>query len=145
VINRQEYKEALKGLDKKTRVCIKYLEGLTEEKFKLALKVKHPQLPQAPKVNLSKIESTLDSLQKQINGLKPKVADAHGHTQKHHDNELFLKNLIKKAEQVLGEVSQLFDELYESGFFRKEGIRRKIRDEGLIEKRRERNAPDKGS
>jgi len=135
--NRHEYKEALGRLDKDTRVCIKYLEGLIDEKFSLALKVRQPPTPPTPKVDFSRLESKDDSLQKQIDGLRPKVEAAYSFTKEYDNAEIFLKGLIKKADVVLGEVRSLFDELYASGFFKKEGTRRKIRDEGLIEKRRE--------
>lgn len=133
--NRTRYKEALGQLDKDTRVCIKYLEGLIDEKFKLALKVKQPPTPPTPKVDFSKIEATLDSLQKQIDGLKKKADAAQSLVQSHDKDEKFLKNLVKKADVVLGEVRSLFDELYASGFF-KEGQRRRLRDAGLIKRER---------
>lgn len=125
---KQDYDVALGQLEKPTRVCILYLEKLIDEKFNIALRF---QQPVPPRVDLSKIESTLDSLQKQINGMRNKVDAVHSHTQKHHETEIFLKGLVKKADQVLGEVRLLFDELYKSGFF-KEGQKRRIRDEGLI-------------
>lgn len=118
-------------MDKNTRKCFLHLEGLMIEKFKLALNIKQPQ---PPKVDLSRLESKADSLQKQINGLRSKVDIAYNHTKKHHENEIFLKNMIIKADQVLGEVRLLFDELYASGFF-KEGQKRRIRDEGLIKRK----------
>jgi len=134
--SKQEYKQALKGLDKNTRVCIKYLEGLTEERFKLALKAKQLQQPQAPKVDFSKIESTLDSLQKQIDGLRPKVDTAYSFTQEHGDQEKYLKKLTKDAEEVLNGMIDHFKELYDSGYYR-EGMKRKFRDEGLIRSKAE--------
>jgi len=134
--NRSEYKEALSAVDRNLRLCLLYLEGQIDEKFKLALKIKQLPPPPTPKIDFSKLEAKDDSLQKQINGLRPKVDAAHSHTQKHHENEIFLKNLVKKADQVLGEVRSLFDELYKSGFF-KEGQKRRIRDEGLIKRKKE--------
>ncbi|MBA7683148.1 hypothetical protein ES703_91506 [subsurface metagenome] len=130
--NRMEYKEALSEVDRDIRLCLLYLERLIDEKFSLALKVKQPPTPPTPKVDFSPIESKLDSLQKQIDGLRRKVDVAHTHTQKHHENEIFLKNLAKKADQVLGKVKSLYEELYASGFFKKEGTRRKIREAGLM-------------
>ena len=130
--NRMEYKEALSEVDRDIRLCLLYLERLIDEKFSLALKVKQPSTPPTPKVDFSPIEFKLDSLQKQIDGLRRKVDVAHTHTQKHHENEIFLKNLAKKADQVLGEVKSLYEELYASGFFKKEGTRRKIREAGLM-------------
>lgn len=132
--NRSEYKEALGRLDKDTRVCIKYLERLIDDKFNAA--ISSQQTP--PRVNLSKIESTLDSLQKQIDGLRPKVDAAYGLAQEHDEQEKYLKNLTRKAEEVFDGVKQHFEELYDSGYY-KEGTRRKIRDEGLIENRNERS------
>lgn len=127
--NRSEYKEALGRLDKDTRVCIKYLERLINDKFNAVLGAQQP----APRVDLSKIESTLDSLQKQIDGLRPKVDAAHSFVQEHDDQEKYLKKLTKNAETILGEMKQHFEDLYKSGYY-SEGTRRKIRDEGLIEK-----------
>ena len=57
---------------------------------------------------------------------------AHTHVQKHDEDKIFLKTLTKKADVVLGDVKSLFDELYASGFF-KEGQKRRIRDEGLMD------------
>jgi len=126
--SRSEYKEALGRLDKDTRVCIKYLERLINDKFNAALGAQQPP----PRVNLSKIESTLDSLQKQVDGLRPKVDAAHDLVKEHEDQEKYLKKLTKNAEEVLDGVKQHFEELYKSGYFN-EGTRRKIRDEGLID------------
>jgi len=126
------YKEALGQLDKDTRVCIKYLERLINEKFNAVLGAQQPP----PRVNLSKIESTLDSLQKQVDGLRPKVEEAYSLVQDHEEQEKYLKGLTKKAEEALAGIKQHFEELYDSGYY-SEGNRRKIRDEGLIENRRE--------
>jgi len=126
--NRSEYKEALGRLDKDTRVCIKYLERLINDKFNAVLGAQQPP----PRVNLSKIESTLDSLQKQIDGLRPKVDAAHSLVQEHDEQEKYLKNLTKKAEEVFDGIKQHFEDLYKSGYY-SEGTRRKIRDEGLID------------
>lgn len=132
-MNRPEYKEALKQLDKNIRVCIKYLEGLIEKKFRVAIKVKQPLTPKAPKVDLSRIESKFDSLQKQINGLRSKVDIAHDHIEKHHEQEIFLKRMATRTEEVLSQITMLFEELYDSGYY-SEGTRRKIRDAGLIKR-----------
>ena len=35
MVNRSDYKDALGRVDRDIRICIKYLEGLMEEKFKL--------------------------------------------------------------------------------------------------------------
>jgi len=132
--NRSEYKEALGRLDRDIRVCIKYLERLINDKFNAAISIQQPP----PRVNLSKIESTLDSLQKQIDGLRPKVDAAHSLVQEHDDQEKYLKNMTKKAEEILDGVKQHFEDLYKSGYY-SEGTRRKIRDEGLIENLNERS------
>jgi len=129
VTNRSEYKETLGRLDKDTRICIKYLEKLVNDKFNVALGAQQPP----PRVNLSKIESNLDSLQKQIDGLRPKVGAAYSFVQEHDEQEKYLKRLTKNAEEVLDGVKQHFEELYDSGYY-SEGTRRKIRDEGLIRK-----------
>jgi len=125
--NRQDYKEALGRLDKNTRVCVKYLEKLIDDKFNAALRIQQP----SPRVDLSKIESSLDSLQKQIGRLRPKVDAAYSLVQEHDDQEKYLKELTKKAEEILDGVKQHFKRLYDSGYY-SEGTRRKIRDEGLI-------------
>ena len=130
--NRSEYKEALGRLDRDIRVCIKYLERLINDKFNAAISIQ--QSP--PRVNLSKIESTLDSLQKQIDGLRPKVDAAHSLVQEHDDQEKYLKKMTKKAEEILEGVQRHFEDLYKSGYY-SEGTRRKIRDEGLIKKLKE--------
>ena len=127
-MNRTEYKNVLNRLDKDARRCILYLEGLIEDKFKLALKVKQPQ---APKVDFSKLESKDDSLQKQINGLREKIDVAYSHAKNHDNDIIFSKTLIKKMNGVLDMVTELFQGLYDSGYF-KEGKRREIRDLGLI-------------
>jgi len=132
VTNRSEYKEALGRLDRDTRVCIKYLERLINDKFNEALRTQQPP----PKVNLSKIESNLDSLQKQIDGLRPKVDAAHSLVQEHDEQEKYLKDMTKKAEEILEGLQQHFEELYKSGYY-SEGTRRKIRDEGLIRRKNE--------
>jgi len=130
VTNRSEYKEALGRLDRDTRVCVKHLEKLIDEKFNAALRIQQPP----PKVNISKIESSLDSLQKQIDGLRPKVDSAYSLVQEHDDQEKYLKELSEKAEEILDGVKQHFEELYDSGYY-SEGTRRKIRDEGLIRRK----------
>ena len=135
-MNRQEYKKSLGRIDRDIRICIKYLEGLIEERFRAILKVKQPQIPKAPKVDLSRLESKDDSLQKQINGLKSKVDIAQNHIQKHHEQEIFLKKMATRTEDVLSQITMLFEELYDSGYY-SEGTRRKIRDEGLIKRKKE--------
>ena len=125
--NRQGYKEALGQLDKDTRVCIKYLEKLIDDKFNATLRTQQP----SPRVDLSKIESNLDSLQKQIDGLRSKVDAAYSLVQEHDEQEKYLKKLTKNAEEILDGLKQHFEELYNSGYY-SEGTRRKIRDEGLI-------------
>jgi len=126
--NRSEYKEALGRLDKDTRVCIKYLERRIDDKFNAVLGARQPP----PRVNLSKIESTLDSLQKQIDGLRPKVDETYSFVQEHDDQEKYLKKLTKDAEEVLDGMIEHFKELYDSGYYR-EGMKRKFREKGLIE------------
>ncbi len=130
--NRHEYKEALGRLDRDTRVCIKYLERLINDKFNAVLGVQQP----APRVNLSKIESTLDSLQKQVDGLRPKVDAAHSFVQVHDEQEKYLKSLTKRNEEAFDELKQLFEEMHNKGVFRF-SYSGKIREEGLIENRRE--------
>lgn len=126
--SRAAFKRALKNMDKRTRLCLLYLERTIDEKFKLALDVKTPPIP---KVDFSKIESEIDSLQKQINGLRTKVEYSYRFTQEYDNAEIFLKRLVKEADEVLSQVTKLFEDLYESGFY-KEGIKRKIRESGLI-------------
>ena len=125
---KHEYKEALKRLDKDIRICFLYLEGLIEDRFKTALAIQqHP----APKADLSKIESQLDSLRKQIGRLRPKIEVGYTLAQEHDEQEKYLKNLTVKAEKILDEIKIHFEELYKSGYY-KEGTRRKIREEGLL-------------
>lgn len=130
--NRSEYKKALGRIDKPTRICIKYLERLINDKFNAALMAHQPPA----RVNLSKIESTIDSLQKQIDGLRPKVNTAHSLVQEHDGQEKYLKKLTKNAEEILDELQLHFEDLYKSGYYT-EGTRRKIRDEGLTMRKKE--------
>jgi len=133
VTNRSEYKENLSRLDKDIRRCLLYLEGLIEERFQLVLNAKQPP---APKVDFSKFESKVDSLQKQIDGLRPKVDAAYSLVQEHDEHEKYLKNLTKKAEELFDGLKQHFEELYNSGYYSKVK-RRKILDEGLRLHKRE--------
>ncbi|HUW46789.1 MAG TPA: hypothetical protein VMW50_13450 [Dehalococcoidia bacterium] len=127
--SRKEYQASLRSLDRDIQICISYLEETLNDRFKTAL-VAQEHKPQ--KVDLSKIESKMDSLQKQIDGLRPKVDAAYSFVQEHDEQEKYLKKLTKNAEEVLDGVKQHFEELYKSGYF-SEGTRRKIRDEGLID------------
>ncbi len=131
--SKHEYKTALKRLDKDIRICFLYLEGLIEDRFKTALAT---QQPSTPKADLSKIESTLDSLQKQIDGLRPKIEAGYTLAQGHAEQEIYMKMLADKNMKVIDEMRKHFEELYKSGYY-KEGVRRKIRADGLIENWRE--------
>ena len=133
MVDRSDYKDALGRIDRDIRICIKYLEGLMEEKFKLTMQVKKPPIPKA-KVDLSRLESKDDSLQKQINGLRIKVDAAHSHVQDQDESEKAIKILISRAEQILDEMQEQFKEIYNSGYY-SEGTKRKIRDEGLIKRK----------
>ena len=128
MMSRYAYKEALGRLDKDTRICFKYIEKLINDKFNTAIAAYQPP---APRAGLSKIESRLDSLQKQIDGLRPKVDAAYDLVKEHGEDEKYMKRLAKNAEATVGEMRQYFMELYKSGYF-SEGKRRKIREEGLI-------------
>lgn len=123
------YKDALDQLDKPTRVCILYLERLINEKFNSA--IASYQTP-APNVDLSKTESQLDSIQKQIDGLRPKIDAGYVLAQEHEGREKYLKKLTKNAETILEEMKKYFEERYKSGHF-SEGTRRKIREERLLD------------
>ena len=125
--NRAEYKEALSAIDRNTRLCLLYLEKTIDDKFKTALTTRKPD----SKPDLSKIEAKLDSLQKQIDGLRPKVDTAYELAKDHDGQEIYLMALTKKAEKMFDEMKQHFEELYKSGYYR-EGTKRKIREEGLI-------------
>lgn len=127
-MSRYGYKEALGRLDKDTRICFKYLEKLINDKFNTAMAAYQPP---APRVGLSKIESQLDSLQKQIDGLRPKIDAGYTLAQEHDGREKYLKKLAKNAETILEEMKKYFEERYKSGYY-SEGTRRKIRDEGLL-------------
>ena len=130
---RKEYQAALRSLDKEFRICLLYLEETLDNRFKTALAA---QTNKPQKVDLSKIESKLDSLQKQIDGLRPKVDTAHDLVKEHDGREKYLKKLIRKVELVLDDMERHFEELYKSGYYR-EGQRRKLREEGLLENRKE--------
>ena len=128
--SRYAYKEALGRLDKDVRICFKYLEKIINDKFNAAIAAYQPP---APRFGLSKIESQLDSLQKQIDGLRPKIDVGYMLAQEHDGREKYLKKLTKNVENILEEMKKYFDERYKSGYY-SEGIRRKIREEGLLEK-----------
>lgn len=127
--NRHEFKEALGKLDKSTRVCILYLEKLIIDRSNMIIGA---QQTSAPKVNLKKFESKMDSLQKQIDGLRPKIEAGYQLSRDHDEQEKYLLELGKKIEIVLNEYQAHFKNLYKSGYY-KEGTRRKIREEGLIQ------------
>lgn len=131
--NRSEYKENLSRLDKDTRICLLFLERLIEERFQLAMKAKQPS---APKIDFSKFKSKDDNLQKQIDGLRPKIEATYELAKNYYEKEKYLKDLAKKAEEVLDELKKHFEELYNSGYYR-EGVKRKIRDEGLFRSKKE--------
>jgi len=131
--SKYEYKEALGRLDKDTRVCFKYLEKLIIDKFNASLGAQ--QLP-SPRVDLSRLERKDESLQKQIDGLRPKVEAGYTLAQGHEETEKYLVNLAKKVEFVLDQYHTHFEDLYKSGYY-KEGARRKIRKEGLLDMRDE--------
>jgi len=126
--SRYKYKEALGRLDKDTRICFKYLEKLINDKFNAAIAAYQPP---APRAGLSKFESRLDSLQKQIDGLRPKIEAGYKLAQDHDEQEKYLKNLTKKAEAIYDELKVHFEKLYKSGYY-SEGTRRKIREDGLL-------------
>ncbi|GAH76156.1 unnamed protein product, partial [marine sediment metagenome] len=64
-------------------------------------------------------------------GLRPKVDAAYSLFQEHENHEKYLKKLTKKADEILDEMKEKFEELYKSGYYTKEQ-KRKIRKEGLI-------------
>jgi len=103
-----------------------------DDKFKTALTTRKPD----SKPDLSSIEAKLDSLQKQIDGLRPKVEAAYELAKDYDKQEKHLKTLAKKAEEVVDGMKEHFEELYNSGYYR-EGVKRKIRDEGLIKTKEE--------
>ncbi|MCK4266868.1 MAG: hypothetical protein KAX31_06275, partial [Thermoplasmata archaeon] len=74
-----------------------------------------------------------DSLQKQIDGLRPKIDASYSLIQEHDEREKDLNTLTEKAEKMFDVIKDHFEELYKSGYY-SEGTRRKIRDEGLIRK-----------
>lgn len=130
--SKYEYKEALGRLDRDTRVCFKYLEKFIIDKFNASLGAQ--QLP-SPRVDLSRLERKDESLQKQIDGLRPKVEAGYTLAQGHDEREKYLIELAKKVELVLDQHQTHFKELYKSGYY-KEGARRKIREEGLLDVRK---------
>jgi len=131
--SRYAYKEALGRLDKDVRICFKYLEKIINDKFNAAIAAYQPP---APRFGLSKIESQLDSLQKQIDGLRPKIEASYTLSQDHDDQEKYLKNLTKKAEEMYDGMKEHFKQLYDSGVY-KEGQRRKIREDDLLDLKKE--------
>lgn len=126
---REEYKQALSSLDRNTRICLLHLENVIDERFKTALGVRTSQSESKP--DLSEIEAKLDSLQKQIDGLRVKVEKADDLVQFHDKQEPYLKDLVNTAQKLIDEAKRYYEELYKSGHF-KEGARRKIREEKLI-------------
>lgn len=126
---KQDYEIALGQLDKPTRVCVLYLKKLIIDKIKAALGA---QQPPAPKVNLSKLETEIDSLRKQIDGFRPKIEAGYKISQEHDDQEKYIQKLTKTAEIALDDMKKYFEEQYKSGQY-SEGTRRKMREEGLLE------------
>ncbi|GAH35700.1 unnamed protein product [marine sediment metagenome] len=127
VTNRAEYKEALSAIDRNTRICLLHLEKTIDDKFKTVLTTRRPD----SKPDLSSIEAKLDSLQKQIDGLRPKLDVAYELAKDHDEREKYLEKLVKKADEMLEGIKEHFEELYKSGYYTKEQ-KRKIRKEGLI-------------
>ncbi|GAH20653.1 unnamed protein product [marine sediment metagenome] len=127
VTNRAEYKEALSAIDRNTRICLLHLEKTIDDKFKTVLTTRRPD----SKPDLSSIEAKLDSLQKQIDGLRPKLDVAYELAKDHDEREKYLEKLVKKADEMLEGMKEHFEELYKSGYYTKEQ-KRKIRKEGLI-------------
>ncbi len=132
---KQDYDAALGQLDKPTRVCILFLRQLIDEKINMVLSL---QQPPAPEVNLSEIESTLDSLQKQINGLRPKIEAGYKLALDHPEQEKYLKKLAKRTEEFIVGVQTQIKERYDAGEY-SEGERRKLRKTGLLDIKKEEN------
>jgi uncharacterized coiled-coil DUF342 family protein len=131
LVRREEYKQALSSIDRNTRICLLHLENVIDERLKTTLEVRTSQNESKP--DLSEIEAKLDSLQKQIDGLRVKVEKAEDLVQSHDKQETYLKNLADTAQELIDEAKRYYEELYKSGHF-KEGDRRKIREEKLIKK-----------
>ncbi len=127
--SKYEYKEALGRLDRDTRVCFKYLEKLIIDKFNACLGAQQT-LP--PRGDFSRLERMDESLQKQIDGLRPKVEAGYTLAQEHEETEKYLVELAKSVEAILDEMKIHFGQLYKSGYY-KEGERRKIREQGILE------------
>ncbi len=127
---RERYQQALSSIDRDTRICILQLENAIDEIRKEIL-VRTSQ--SEPKPDLSVIETKLDSLQKQIDGLRPKVEKADELVRSHDNQEPYLKNLAKTVLELTNEAKKYYELMYESGQF-KEGVRIKLRDEKLIKK-----------
>ena len=134
--SKHEYKTALKRLDKDIRVCFLYLEGLIEERFTTAIATQQP--PSAPRGDLREIKSALDSLQKQINGLRPKIEAGYKLALDHPEQEKYLKRLAKKTEEFIVGVQSQIKERYDAGEY-SEGERRKLRKTGLLDIKKEEN------
>lgn len=121
------YKMALGELEPNVRTAIRYLESLIYEKHRESLSA----IPQMKPPDTLSILVSIDSLQKQIDGLRPKIEEAHSFVKKHDEDEKYLKKLAKNTEKMLEEIRQHFVELYKSGYY-KEGQRRKFREIGMI-------------
>ncbi len=121
------FKMALGVLDPNVRSALLYLESLVHEKHRETLSA----IPQPRVTDNSAILMRLDSLQKQIDGLRPKVDAAHDLVKEHDVQEKYLKRLAKDAETILEDMKKYFEERYKSGYY-SEGTRRKIREEGLL-------------
>lgn len=122
------WKMALGELDPNFRSALLYLESLVQEKHMEALSA----IPQPKPTDNSAILVKIDSLQKQIDGLRPKVEEAHDLVKEHDGREKYLKKLAKNVELVLEEMKKQFEERYKSGYY-SEGTKRKMREEGLMD------------
>ncbi len=122
------YKMALGELDPNVRSALLYLESLVQEKHREALSA----IPQTNQTDNSAILVRIESLQKQIDGLRLKIDESYSFVKEHDEQEKYLLNLTKLAEEMYEKMKEHFEELYKSGYY-SEGTRRKIRDEGLID------------
>ncbi len=65
-MDRREFKDALKTLDKTVRTCFLYIEKTIDEK----IKVVWASMPTPPTTDFSILDTKFDSLQKQIDAIK---------------------------------------------------------------------------
>lgn len=121
------YKAALRDLEPNTRTAILYLEALIREKHWEALAA----TPRTKPLDTSRIIVRLDSLQKQIDGLKDRVKDLKDFRDTAAIREELVERAARHAEELFKTLNDLVKFLRDQGYF-KEGELRKMRDLGFL-------------